>query len=200
MRAFQASQIPLPPETSSKFPRAPIVDLEIGCGVGFHPIHYARAHSDRVLIAIEHTREKFEKFARRIERHEALPNLIAIHANGVSWLTHRCPSASLDRLIFLYPNPCPKKGDLNKRWHGMPFMERAIDALKTGGELWLATNERFYYEEAKEAYARAWGLKLVEDLAFTRETLPYPQPRTHFEKKYLERGETCFNLKFKKDS
>ncbi len=42
------------------------LDIEIGCGVGMHPLLYASAHPERFLIAIEKTREKFGKFAKKI--------------------------------------------------------------------------------------------------------------------------------------
>jgi hypothetical protein len=41
---------------------------------------------------------------------------------------------------------------------------------------------------------REWGMSLVEE-GF----VSHP-PRTHFEKKYLERGEACWNLVFEKAS
>jgi hypothetical protein len=48
MRTFYPSRVPLPPDFRSfqrSFDRP--LDVEIGCGVGFHPLHYARAHPER---------------------------------------------------------------------------------------------------------------------------------------------------------
>ena len=37
------------------------LDIEIGCGVGLHPIQYQAKNLERTLVAIEHTKEKYER-------------------------------------------------------------------------------------------------------------------------------------------
>lgn len=176
-----------PPREMPVAPHVEKLDLEIGCGVGWHPVTYAARHPDRTLIAIEHTREKFQKFKQRASRHD-LANLRAVHADAVRYVTHAIAPSSLERVFILYPNPEMRAS--NKRWFRMPFFEELLSKLKSGGTLQLATNLEGYAEEAK-TYARYWGLNLVHE--------SHPsEPRTHFEKKYLERGETCFDLVFQK--
>ena len=85
------------------------LDVEVGCGVGYHPIRYARANPDRFLIAIEHTHTRFEKFERRLAHHEKLQNLLAVHADAVEWITHSLPEESVDRYYFLIPQSLAKK-------------------------------------------------------------------------------------------
>ena len=76
----------------------------------------------------------------------------------------------------------------------MPFMEKLIETLTPGGLIELATNESFYAEECHQWMTKKWKIPCIEF-----KTLPQDfSPRTHFEKKYLERGEKCFNLVFKK--
>lgn len=172
-------------------PKGPL-DIEIGCGVGLHPIQYQGKNPNRTLVAIEHTKEKFEKFFRRFENHDSPKNLIPIHANGISWTAQQLAENTVDRFYFLYPNPNPKPGDLNKRWYAMPFMHKVLEILKPEGELILATNEKFYRDEAIDYFINVWNLKLKEETLLDKD---YPH-RTHFEKKYLERGQTCYNLVF----
>ena len=166
------------------------LDLEIGCGVGLHPIKYSKENTNRFLIAVEHTKEKFEKFARRIENNDIKDNLLPVHANAVSWVTQVLKSESLDKVFLLYPNPNPK--NLQKRWHAMPFMHELLSKLKENGTIELSTNEEFYYLEAKEYFLEFWNLELVCDQKYNG---PH---RTHFEKKYLERDDACYQLIFKK--
>lgn len=170
--------------------RAP-VDLEIGCGVGWHPIQYARNHPERRLIAIEHTRAKFDRFASRLETHPELGNLLAVHADAIRWVAHRLPPESIERVFFLYPNPEPKAP--NRRWLRSPFMHCLLPKIKPGGEIILATNEKSYIDEARDWAANAWHLQEVRARSFTEGS-----PRTHFEKKYLTRGQTCFDVKWSK--
>ena len=44
--------------------------------------------------------------------------------------------------------------------------------------------------EARVVMREHWGLTLVDCRELARDAVP----RTHFEKKYLERGERCWNL------
>jgi tRNA (guanine-N7-)-methyltransferase len=169
------------------------IDLEIGCGVGWHPIQYAKAHPERRLIAIEHTREKFLRFERRARAHPDLaPCLFPVHADAIRWITHMISASSLDQVFILYPNPEPKAA--NKRWFRMPFFRQLLIALKPGAKIHLATNIASYALEAEDYASGVWNLKLQS----RNEITSSPTPRTHFEKKYLARGETCFDLTFVK--
>lgn len=201
MRKFQPSRIPFPrgvePFDVRAVPNGMPLDIEVGCGVGLHPIRYATENPDRYLVAIEHTRIKFEKFAGRLAHHAPFQNLLAVHADAVEWITHFVPDASVSRYLFLYPNPWPRPGDERRRWYAMPFMEKVIETMKPGATLELATNEPFYAEGARRFMTEEWGLKLVSDTELRSEELKEYRPRTHFERKYLARGQVCFNLIFK---
>lgn len=180
---------PLAESESQFLKQANVLDIEIGCGVGWHPISYAQLHPNRCLVAIEHTAEKFSKFESRFKRHE-LPNLLPIHANAISWITTHISQLSVDRFLLLYPNPNPK--DRARRWFCMPFMHHLLGRLKVGGEIIIASNEDFYIREVEEYATKVWSLLLKEKKNISI-------GRTHFEKKYLERGETCVELTFIKN-
>lgn len=161
-------------------------DIEIGAGVGLFALNYSLKNPDRYLVAIEKTKNKFSKFKRRFDNHTRI-NLIPIHANAIFWISHQVTAKSVDRYFILYPNPCPK--DPQKRFFRTPFMSWLIETLKPGGQIILASNEEFYIDEARKQ-GKSWGLKLINDEIYTG------PPRTHFEKKYLMRGEICWNLVF----
>lgn len=193
MREFSPQKIPLPPDFQA-LPLDPArpIDVEIGCGVGFHPIRYALANPTRQLVAIERTLEKYEKFARRLSRHEPLPNLFPIHGDAIAWISHAFRPASVDQFLILYPNPYPKMGQRNLRFHNMPFFSQLKKSLKPGGEILLATNMEFYAQEAASVVARVWDMEILDHSLVPQDA----SPRTHFEKKYLARGEPCWNLRF----
>jgi len=165
--------------------------VEIGCGVGLHPIQFAQKNPDTFIIAIEKTADKFDKFQRRFEHHN-LPNLLPVHANVQHWVPQHLQANEVDAYYMLYPNPYPKESQKNKRFMNMPFMACVIKTLKPGGQITLATNELFYYEEAKAVFVDTWGLDCIEDRIIAADE----PPRTHFEKKYLSRGARCYNLVF----
>lgn len=76
----------------------------------------------------------------------------------------------------------------------MPFMAVLKQRLIPGGELILATNIEHYADEAQEQMTSEWKFILTSRSLVSNQS----SPRTHFEKKYLERGERCWNLTFVK--
>ena len=164
--------------------------LEIGTGTGMHPLSYAQKFPDRLIIAIEKTHERYGKFIRAYEKTKPR-NLVPVHAHAVSWVAHNIPE-ELDEIFILYPNPNPKTSDLNKRWHAMPFFGYLIHTLRPSGKITLRTNELFYAEEARLFMDETWKLDDVEIRPFSLGDVS--EFKTLFEKKYLERGQTCYEI------
>lgn len=197
MRSFQSERIPRPeidPQVRELLDLGEI-DLEIGAGQGLHAIQYCRTQPQRRLVAIERTHARFAGLEQRLRNHPEIKNLSAVHADAVSILTHYVKNESVARLFLLYPNPYPKAKQANQRWHNMPFMSEILSKLKFGGELTLATNSEPYALEAREKMTTTWNMQLIEETTLTSSQTP----RTHFEKKYLERGECCWNFVFRKN-
>lgn len=193
MREFRADLILPPRGFTGPFVRPPgfaALDVEIGCGVGWHPIQAAAADSARFRVAIERTREKFEKFARRFARHPELRNLLPVHADAVAWITHALTPGSVDRFLIPYPNPEPKNPQA--RWIRMPFFARLIETLAPAGEIVIYTNIESYAQEVCLHARTDWELEVRLEKAFRREDVT--GYRTHFEKKFLERGEICHEI------
>jgi len=159
--------------------------LEIGAGKGMHAMQFAQAHPDKHLIAIERTKNKCEVFAARAGE-LGLSNLNPIHADGIPWVVHGLPVNSLEGVFLLYPNPEPKSA--SQRWLNMPFFEFLISRMKIGAELVVASNIESYIDEAEQQAQELWQLPVK------REIIPSTSARTHFEIKYLERGELCQQL------
>ena len=159
--------------------------LEIGTGKGMHAMQFAQENPDKNLIAIERTRVKFDVFAARTAELE-LNNLLPIHADAIPWIVHGIPPGSLEGVFLLYPNPEPKNA--SQRWLNMPFFEFLLSRLKPAAPLVLVTNIEAYAEEAEELAKQLWRLDVE------RQEVPRDSARTHFEVKYLARGETCHQL------
>lgn len=165
------------------------VCLEIGAGKGKHALQFATAHPQFKLIAIERTQAKFCAM-QKLALSAKLPNLTVIHADAVAWVTHAVPVNSLQKIIILYPNPEPHNP--NQRWLNMPFFEFLLARLQADGEIILASNIASYIDEAEHMAQTVWQLPTQK----TR--VPNDSQRTHFEVKYLARGETCWQLNLKK--
>ncbi|MEZ4819204.1 MAG: hypothetical protein R3A45_04625 [Bdellovibrionota bacterium] len=133
--------------TLDVYPQAPL-DLEIGCGVGLHPIAYCRANPQRNLIALDRSRLRMHKMEKSMQG-LGLQNLYMVCEDADKFVAHEVKPGSIENLFLLYPNPYPKKAQANKRWHQMPLMACFLDALTREGRVHLATNEAFYAQEAK---------------------------------------------------
>lgn len=196
MREFQADKVPRP-----NFADPPEgffssgVDLEIGAGQGLHAVQYCQRHPERNLIALERTEAKFSAFTSRISHHPPLPNLWALRGDAIHFVTHLIRPHALNHVFILYPNPYPKAKHANLRWHRSPFLRFLHSRMARVAKLQLATNLEWYALEAEEWLLRDGLFRLVQREELIGEVA---QPRTHFERKYLARGETCFDLIFEK--
>lgn len=184
VRRFNATAI-CPPKSfvplSQSVLQCPNLVLEIGAGRGKHAYDYAKANPTHHMIALERTKIKAQQLLSY-----KLPNLSAIHADAIFWSVYALPPACLSAVYILYPNPEPN--NTNQRFVNMPYFEFLLSRLKPNATLIIASNVVDYIDEACQKLAQVW------QLPFVCETLPMSSARTHFEMKYLARGEQCQQL------
>jgi tRNA (guanine-N7-)-methyltransferase len=173
--------------------------LEIGCGVGFHPIQFAKKNPQFRLLAFERTSEKYLKAKQRFIGNGSLENLLIVHGDASFFLAElflkNTPAIKLAGIFVLYPNPYPKKSQSNLRLAHMPLTLVLDQILEAHGTLTLASNKIDYISEARKFIPAKTSLKILS----SRQVETSANPRTHFEKKYLARGEECFELIFSKN-
>ena len=196
-REFKPTAIPrpdLPAEVARRLAQGGF-DIEIGAGQGLHAVRYCQANPDRTLLAVERTHTRFARLNNRRLRHPELKGLLPLQSDAMSVIAHYVTNGQLQRVFLLYPNPNPKRKQANLRWHNSPFMGHLHAKMHTGAELHLATNFKWYAEEAKAIMTSVWGFELAMEVELHGDNV---EPRTHFEKKYLARGETCYDFVFRK--
>jgi len=182
-RQFQAQRMHAPRDFQS-ISSEPVC-VEIGAGKGKHALLFTQTNPNSKLIAIERTREKFLAMQKQ-HALEGQPNLQTVHADALPWIVHALYPAQVEQFFILYPNPEPHNPA--QRWLNMPFFEFLLSRLKTGGTITLASNIPEYIEEAEQQVQNLWKLP------FVKEVIGQDSARTHFEIKYLERGELCQQL------
>lgn len=74
----------------------------------------------------------------------------------------------------------------------MPFFEFLLSRLKAGGSITLVSNIPEYIAEAQQQLIEVWKLPFIQ------QDVPLDSARTHFEIKYLARGERCQELQISK--
>lgn len=159
--------------------------LEIGAGKGKHACLYAQQNPQQRVIAIERTKQKFDAMHKQAQC-LALPNLDTIHADAIPWIVHALYPQQVQQCFILYPNPEPHNA--SQRWLNMPFFEFLLSRLQLNGRITLASNVAAYMDEAQQQLQQLWKLP------YTLEQVAADSARTHFEQKYLQRGQCCQQL------
>ena len=183
IRQFQAQRMHAPRDFQMISPEP--ICVEIGAGKGKHALLFSSQHPEHKLIAIERTREKYVAMQKQ-HALEGQANLQVIHADAMPWIVHALNPGQVQQFFILYPNPEPHNPA--QRWLNMPFFEFLLSRLQVGGTVTLASNIPEYIEEAQQQLIEVWKLP------FVKEVIPSTSARTHFEIKYLERGELCQQL------
>lgn len=183
IRQFQAQRMHAPRDFQA-IANQPVC-VEIGAGKGKHALLFSAQHPEKQLIAVERTREKFLSMQKQ-HGLEGQQNLQPVHADALPWVVHALFPAQVEQFFILYPNPEPHNPA--QRWLNMPFFEFLLSRLKTGGQITLASNIPEYIAEAQQQLIEVWKLP------FVKEVIASDSARTHFEIKYLERGELCQQL------
>ncbi|MEB3753558.1 SAM-dependent methyltransferase [Acinetobacter sp. MD2(2019)] len=187
IRQFQAQRMRAP-RNFQPIENKPIA-VEIGAGKGKHAVLFSQQQPKTTLYAIERTKEKYEAMQKQHQLTET-PLLHPIHADAVPWITHALYPAQIEQFFILYPNPEPHNPA--QRWLNMPFFEFILSRLQDNGQITLASNIPEYINEAEQQLKEIW------QLPYEKQVIAPDSARTHFEVKYLERGELCQQLLIQK--
>ncbi|TCB26420.1 DUF938 domain-containing protein [Acinetobacter sp. ANC 4633] len=187
LRQFQAQRMQAPRDFQA-IENQPVC-VEIGAGKGKHAVLFSQQQPQSMLYAIERTREKFEAMQKQHQLSD-VKNLFPIHADALPWITHALYPAQVEQFFILYPNPEPHNPA--QRWLNMPFFEFILSRLQFEGQVTLASNIPEYIEEAEQQLKEIWKLP------YEKQVIASDSARTHFEVKYLERGELCQQLIIRK--
>ena len=158
--------------------------IDAGCGVGLSTRRLAQQFSGAFVIGIDQS-------AHRLQRHtrwEGIEpsNFITVRADLVDfWQRMALARIQPVRHYLLYPNPWPKKAQLQRRWHGHPIFPTL---LRLGGHLECRSNWKTYIDEMALALMQLTALEVLT------EQLPVDPAGalTPFEQKYAASGHTLW--------
>lgn len=168
------------------------VILDAGCGVGEWSIQEAKKNPHDIYIGIEKTKERSSQLIQsKID--ENLDNYFAIRADVILFLQTMVPENSIDEIYFFHPNPWPKLRQANKRYFVSSSFSVFKKVLKKDGQIYLASNTSEYVEEAYFFLKNYWGFKLQEISQYKN----ILEPRTPFERKYIDRKQNIYQLQAK---
>ena len=75
-----------------------------------------------------------------------------------------------------------------------PIMPHLVRTLESKGTLVWASDQKFYIDEARYVCENHYQLKVLAHGKITTLEEPFPKGRTKFEKTFLEKGQSCYEL------
>ncbi len=158
--------------------------LDSGCGTGESSIHLAKINPHCLVVAVD----KSAKRMRRCNTDTAdSGNVMYVRCDLIHfWRLLQRAQFRLYKHYLLYPNPWPKPGHLQRRWHAHPVFPAVIDL---GGELVMRTNWSVYAQEF------AFALRSYIKTPVTVTELKIENAISAFEKKYSGSGHILYQVK-----
>ena len=128
--------------------------LDSGCGTGHSTRLIAAENPDSWVLGIDQSAARLATACSGdLPRREA--NIIWVRAElSGFWRLALEAGWRLQAHYLLYPNPWPKPGHLQRRWHAHPVFPTM---LRLGGYLELRTNWKIYADEFAQAIEIACG-------------------------------------------
>ena len=171
------------------------LELEIGSGHGGYALAFARARSDRALVAIEQ-RRKFAEERRARAHRRGLENLVALQGDARLLAPRLFRAGSLAAVHVHFPDPWWKRRHHRRRLvdDGMSWL--LFGLLAPGGLLDFRTDVERY---AVEVLPRLEAVGFANEAGAGRfaERDPEEIPSTR-EKRYLATGHPVWRLRLRK--
>ncbi|MHC4286362.1 MAG: tRNA (guanosine(46)-N7)-methyltransferase TrmB [Planctomycetota bacterium] len=134
------------------FGRSGAVHIEIGTGKAAFLLNEAKAGPDANFFGIERARRYYRYAVDRIGRW-GMTNVRIMRTDAVHFLTEFIPDNSVDFFHIYFPDPWPKKRHHKRRLLCPANLEQLIRALKTDGQLKIATDHAEYFEQIRKLTA-----------------------------------------------
>ena len=174
-------------------PRKLIAD--VGFGSGESLLYMADRFNEVNFVGIEVYRSGIGSALNQIEQNK-LTNLKIIESDVFDLLETRVTDETFDVMIFLYPDPWPKRKHLKRRLLSEDFLNLLYDKIAIGGLVFFKTDWEDYYYQVKKSIIsdNKW---LREDLTNLPEYLKSLR-QTKYERKALIEGRESRALLFRK--
>jgi len=156
--------------------------LDSCCGVGESTATIARLNPECRIIGIDKSEQRIDKHSHYAV-HQDNYRVIRADVNDF-WRLVRQANWKVSQHYLLYPNPYPKKTQVQKRWHGSAAM---VDLMAITPNIEVRSNWLVYLMEFAKA-AQHYGV--TADLA----EITSHEAMTPFERKYRASGQLCWQL------
>ncbi len=191
-------------------PDKPII-VEIGCGRGGYLIEMAQQHPEYNYIGIEYARDRtMQAYNKGVDAGISNIKFVCLDIEKGEKIFSK---GEVFRIIINCPEPQEKRRETKHRVTHPKFLAWYNSFLSVGGELWLKTDHRRFFEYSLIEIARLFEIFFVscdyrnaENLdrtgysprAFIEAQKLYNDPITEYETEWLKEGRKFFVLRARK--
>ena len=140
---YKVEQLPWPADWVALFGRAAPLVLEIGFGSGLFLVDLARRMPQANIIGLEISIPSLRNAARKVQR-LGLTNVCLLQSDARSVLQVLCEPGSISGVFINFPDPWPKKDQLDRRLIDEQFLSLLASRMSPGGLLDIATDHDEY--------------------------------------------------------
>ena len=127
------------------------LEVEIGCGAGSFLAAYAARHREKNFLGIERLLGRIQKLDRKAIR-LGLDNLRILRVEASYCVQYLLPPKSIRACHIYFPDPWPKKRHWKRRLIAPKFAEHLANALESGGQVFLRTDNEGYFRQMLETF------------------------------------------------
>lgn len=137
------------------------LEVELGCGDASFITKYAKLYPDRNFIGVERLLGRIVKLHKK-GRRAGLTNLRGVRIENAYFLEWLLPEHTASAIHVYFPDPWPKKKHRRHRLINERFPALAHAALKSGGCVYLRTDDADYFEQMQTVFAASPLFKPTE--------------------------------------
>ncbi|MDP6916524.1 MAG: tRNA (guanosine(46)-N7)-methyltransferase TrmB [SAR86 cluster bacterium] len=168
---------------------------DVGFGSGESLLSMANKYQEANFVGIEVYSSGIGSVLNQIQKNK-LTNLKIIESDVFQLLERNIADDTFDGIVFLYPDPWPKRKHHKRRLLSEGFLNLLYDKITTNGLVFCKTDWENYYYQIKEGFS-ADNRWVSEDLTNLPEYIS-SLPKTKYERKALIEGRRSRELFFSK--
>ena len=168
---------------------------DVGFGSGESLLSMANKYQEANFVGIEVYSSGIGSALNQIQKNK-LTNLKIIESDVFQLLERNIADDTFDGIVFLYPDPWPKRKHHKRRLLSEGFLNLLYDKITTNGLVFCKTDWENYYYQIKEGFS-ADNRWVSEDLTNLPEYIS-SLPKTKYERKALIEGRRSRELFFSK--
>ena len=159
--------------------------LDSGCGTGESTLLLSQAYPGHLVIGVDKSSDRLSRTGA-VQFPHRQGNVLWVRAELASfWRLALRDGWRLARHYLLFPNPWPKPGQVQRRWHAHPVFP---DLLRLGGRVEMRSNWQTYAEEF------AFAVNFMCGTAVEPSLVPDSDPISPFERKYRASGHELYSV------